>query len=69
MPQTTTYDATVTRDGIFWLIHVPAIDRSTQARSLDEIEPMARDLIVTMLDVDLSTVEIAVELPRPEGSR
>jgi hypothetical protein len=36
------------RDGRFWLIHVPEIDRHTQARHLREIDTMARDLVAVM---------------------
>jgi predicted RNase H-like HicB family nuclease len=63
--QMSKYDAVVTRDGDYWLIRVPAVDRSTQARTLAEIEPMARDLVAVMLDVDPSTVEIEVDLHLP----
>jgi hypothetical protein len=43
-----TYRVDVERDGRFWLIHVPAVERWTQARNVREIEPMARDLIAIM---------------------
>src|SRR5687768_3585643 len=59
------YTARVTRDGRFWLIHVPEVDRHTQARSLGEIEPMARDLVAIMTDVepDSFTLDVQIELP------
>ena len=38
------YRAVASRDGKFWLVHVPALEQYTQARSLSEVEPMARDL-------------------------
>jgi len=42
------YSVHAERDGKFWLVHVPAVDRWTQARTVAEIEPMARDLIRIM---------------------
>jgi hypothetical protein len=38
-----TYEVDVNRDGQFWHIRVPQVARSTQARTLREIEPMAMD--------------------------
>lgn len=52
------YDITVTRDGRWWMIEVPAIDGLTQARRVSEIEDMARSLIAVTLDVAMSQVEI-----------
>lgn len=59
------YTARVKRDGKFWLIHVPEIDRHTQARNLREIEPMARDLVTVMTDVepDSFAIDVQIELP------
>jgi hypothetical protein len=61
----TRYTAHVVRDGRFWLISIPEIERSTQARHLREIDTMARDLVVVMTgeaseDIDLN---ISVETP------
>ncbi len=60
-----TYHANASRDGRFWLVHIPEIDQYTQGRSLAEIEPMARDLIALWLDIrdDSFDVEMHVELP------
>lgn len=46
------YHANATRDDRFRLVHVPEVDRHTQARTVDEIEVMARDLIAIMTGVD-----------------
>lgn len=43
-----TYHAEVDQDGDVWRIRVPEVARTTQARTLDEVEPMARDLIAIM---------------------
>lgn len=42
-----------------FLVHVPEIDQWTQARSEAEIEPMARDLIATWLDVPIDEAEVS----------
>src|SRR5437660_620617 len=44
----TTYHAQVERGDRFWLVYVPEIDRWTQARSLAEVETMARELVAVM---------------------
>jgi len=43
--------AVASRGARYWLVHVPEIDEYTQARNDAEIEPMARDLIATWLNV------------------
>ena len=45
-----TYTYNVTRDGRFWLIHVPELDRYTQARNLRELDDMVVDLISLVTD-------------------
>ncbi|ASR78022.1 HicB-like antitoxin [Mycobacterium phage Stinson] len=57
----TRYTAVVTPGEQYALIHVPEIDQWTQARSDDEIEPMARDLIATWLDVPVESIEVVVQ--------
>ena len=37
------YDVLVQPDDRYWYVQVPAIERSTQAKGLDDIEPMAKD--------------------------
>jgi hypothetical protein len=61
-----TYHAKVERDGRFWLIRVPEVGRSTQARHLREVEEMARDLIAVMRDVEPDSFHLVVShrLPR-----
>lgn len=55
-----TYDVTVTREGKWWMIHVPALDGLTQARRLSEIKSMAVSLIAVTLDVPSSTVGVEI---------
>ena len=56
-----TYHATAERDGRFWVIHVEEIERWTQARSIAEVDEMARDLVAVMTDVDPDEVVVYVE--------
>lgn len=60
---TTTYQATVTREDGWWMVHVPEIDGLSQARRLAEAPTMARELVAVTLDVPVEsvTVEIVVE--------
>ena len=58
--------AQLTRDGRFWLVHVPEIDQYTQARSVREAPDMARDLTAVWLDIPIDNVEftgLTIELP------
>jgi DNA-directed RNA polymerase specialized sigma subunit len=60
-----TYHAEVTRDGKFWLIRIPEIDRSTQALRYKDVAVMASDLveIITGLSTDDYDLHINVHLP------
>jgi hypothetical protein len=55
-----TYDVTVTREGKWWMIDVPAVDGLTQARRLAEIQDMAVSLIAITLDVPSSQVGVNI---------
>jgi predicted RNase H-like HicB family nuclease len=59
------YNATATREGKWWIVHVPEIDQVTQGRSIKEAEYMARDLIAAYEDVpeDSFTMAFIVEQP------
>lgn len=65
----TSYHATVERSGRYWAIHVQEIDRWTQARTLSEIEPMARDLIALAQDADPDTIELDITRRIPDSVR
>lgn len=65
MVEMTTYQAKASRDGKYWLVHVPAIDKYTQARNLTEVEPMARDLIALWLNVDPTSFDVVPKLDLP----
>ena len=55
----TTYRANVTEDGAFWFIQLPSLKNVfTQARNLDEIESMTRDVISLMLDIPADSFDL-----------
>lgn len=63
----TTYTVRVTREGKWWMIHVPDLDGLTQARRLGEAEDMARSLIAITLDTEPDTFDLAVTIDPIEG--
>ena len=54
-----TFDARVERDGRFWLIEVDGVGM-TQALSVEEIEPMARDLVALFLDIPADSFDLTI---------
>lgn len=60
-----TYHADVTRDGRFWSIRIPDLDRSTQALRYKDVSVMAAELveIMTGLGNDDYDLELKVRLP------
>ncbi|ALG14154.1 hypothetical protein AOZ06_51320 [Kibdelosporangium phytohabitans] len=60
-----TFHAEVTRDGKFWLIRIPELDRATQALRYKDVPAMANDLveIMTGLTVDDYDLRVKVHLP------
>ena len=65
MAEVRTYHAEVDRDGKVWRIRVPGVARTTQARTLREVEPMARDLIAIMDNVPADSFGLDVTLTLP----
>lgn len=62
----TMYSANVTKDGAFWFIQDASLENVfTQARNIDEIEVMTRDVISLMLEIpaDSFDLEFNFELP------
>lgn len=60
-----TYRVSVTREGKWWIVDVPGVDYRTQARSLTEVDEMARDLVAgaTGADEDSFALDIDVQPP------
>ena len=54
------YKVEVSRDGRWWMIHVPEIDQITQARRISEIEDMARSLIAISTDNPLTDIAVHI---------
>ena len=69
MAELKTYRADVDRDGKVWRVRVPDIGRATQARTLREVEPMARDLIAIMDDIPADSFDLDVTLTLPADVR
>lgn len=54
------FTATAHREGNWWVIEIPELGQTTQARKATDIDEMARDLIAVMRNVDPSEVQVAV---------
>ncbi len=65
----TTHQAIVTRGDRYWIVHVPDIEHSTQARNLAEVEPMAIDLIATVLKKPARTITVQLDIKLPAPAR
>lgn len=53
----TTHEVETYREGDWWVVRVPGLDANyTQARTLEEVEEMARDLISLALDINKTEV-------------
>lgn len=62
---TKTYSVVAEREPGWWIVHVPELDVTTQARRVSEIERNAREAIAVWLDVDIADVAVTVELSTP----
>lgn len=56
----TAYTARCTREGKWWVIDVPEIRRASQARRLDQVEAVVRDLVGLVTDEDPEQVRVTV---------
>jgi predicted RNase H-like HicB family nuclease len=61
------YSVVVTREGKWWMVHIPEIDGLTQARRLEEAPKMAREYIAVTLDLPLSQVSVSVSVIDVDG--
>jgi predicted RNase H-like HicB family nuclease len=64
-----TYHAIASRDGKYWLDHIPELGQYTQARTLAEVEPMARELISLVLEVSTDTFVVELQNELSESVR
>ncbi|WP_091227108.1 hypothetical protein [Microbacterium sp. 3J1] len=58
------YEAIARRDGNFWFVEIPELGLFTQARTVDEIDGMARDVIALSLDVPTESFGVQVGVRR-----
>lgn len=68
MSEPRTYRAEAVPDGDYWYVSVPSITRVTQARSLDELEPMTRDLIAIMEGIPADSFALAITVTFPAAA-
>jgi hypothetical protein len=61
-----TYDISVRRDGRLWFIGIPEINGATRARSLGEVEPMARDYIAAVRGIPESSFTLVTTIHLPD---
>ncbi|MFE1514045.1 hypothetical protein ACFWIF_04320 [Corynebacterium bovis] len=57
---TLTVNATVERDGHWWVICVPEYDILGQAAHISEVEAVAREITALWLDIDESDITVSV---------
>ena len=65
MAEVKTYRVNVTRDGKFWHIRVPELNRSTQARRYKDVSLMAIDLIEIMTGLAVKDFDLHIEMQLP----
>jgi len=56
------YTATITREGKWWMVHIPELDGVTQARRLSEAGRMAQEYVAVTLNVPIESVTVNVEV-------
>ncbi|HKE50951.1 MAG TPA: HicB family toxin-antitoxin system [Actinomycetes bacterium] len=64
-----TYAVNAEREGRWWVITVPALNKATQAPRFSDVEGRAKELIATWLDCEVDQVHVDVMLELPETVR
>jgi hypothetical protein len=54
------FDINVTRDGRWWMVHIPELDGLTQARYRGEVEQMARECIAVSTGTPVEDITVRV---------
>jgi hypothetical protein len=54
------FDIAITRDGGWWMIHIPEIDGMTRAHRRAEVELMARECIAVRTGIPLGYITVRV---------
>ncbi|MDR6972671.1 hypothetical protein [Leifsonia shinshuensis] len=57
------YEVSVTRDGGWWMVHIPELGGLTQARSVDEVPLMAAEYVAVTTGALQSGVKIRLANP------
>lgn len=60
-----TYELGVSREGHWWIIDVPALGYRTQARTLNEVEYIGRDVIAIMKDIAAESFDVSIKIEKP----
>jgi len=60
-----TYRLVVEREPSWWIIQIPELDLTTQARRLGDVEKNAREAIAALLDVGTLTFDLEQEVRPP----
>jgi predicted RNase H-like HicB family nuclease len=64
------YTVTARRDGRWWFVRVPQVPGAmTQARRLDQVEGMAREVVSLLLEVEPDAFDLDVQVAIPEELR
>lgn len=58
MPPMSNFDIDVTRDGGWWMVHIPKLGGRTHARYPCEVEPLAREYIALSTGTPIDQVAI-----------
>lgn len=53
-------DATVTREGKWWVFTLPELNTTGQAHTLEDVETEARNVAAMWLNIDPTTITITV---------
>lgn len=56
------YTARCHREGRWWVVEVPELGHTTQARRLDKVEEMVRSLVQMFTDLDASSATVTVDV-------
>lgn len=58
------YRVLATRFRGWWLVEIPTLATQTECRTFTDVEPIARDTIARILDVERHAFDVAVEMQR-----
>jgi hypothetical protein len=61
------YKVEITRDGRWWMVHIPEIEGLTQARRIGEAEQMAREFIALETSTPISEVTVTIATITVQG--